>query len=133
MSTMDFEIEQIIDVHDGDTCKVRLDLGFNIKMVVGIRIGGMDAPELMGTSKAAALVVRDTLIKWLAGARKLRFLSKGFDKYGGRWVGDIYDAAGPLPSVTKYLIGRKMAKAYAGDKKIPWTPEELVAIAAMIP
>lgn len=37
---------QVLDVHDGDTIKVRLDLGFNISEVRNLRLAKVWAPEL---------------------------------------------------------------------------------------
>ena len=133
ISPMDFTVEQVVSVHDGDTCRLLLDLGFRIKFVVDVRIHNIDTPELFGVSKAAGLVAKAALEKWLAARTgRLRFLSEGFDKYGGRWVGGIYEMT-TKEGAAEYLVERKLAHLYDGNKKTPWTAEELAFAASLTP
>jgi micrococcal nuclease len=52
----------VIDVYDGDTVTVDLDLGFHVwKRGEKIRLANIDAPELTGESKAAGKAAGDFL------------------------------------------------------------------------
>jgi endonuclease YncB( thermonuclease family) len=127
----DYPIVEVIDVHDGDTCHVRVDLGFGIQFDTNIRIDGIDTPEMATNQKAAAIVARDAFTKWLGQNKgKLWVKSVSWDKYGGRIVGRIYIQGKPDLDWTSYAIGLKIAKPYDGSKKTPWTQAELDAIAA---
>lgn len=128
----DYPIAEVIDVHDGDTCHVRVDLGFGIQFDTRIRIDGIDTPEMTGKQKPAGIIARDALAKWLRLMKgRLWVKSLSWDKYGGRIVGRIYVQGKPNLDWTSYAIDLKIAKPYNGSKKAPWTKAELGVIAAM--
>ena len=130
MPVYDFSIKAIASVHDGDTCKVVLDFGFGISFDIDIRMEGIDTPEMMKESKPAAIIARDALVAWLnarVGSGNLRLASKSWDKYGGRALGGIY-VSGTNEKAADYMIAQGLAKPYQGDKKIPWTTDELKKI-----
>ncbi len=83
------------DWHDGDTCHVDLDLGFAVieaaydldaKPRLSCRVFGINAPELSTDAGKVALAFAKTLCP--PGTRVL-VLSRGWDKYGGRFDGQI--------------------------------------------
>lgn len=47
---------KVLDVHDGDTITVEIDLGFNVKFTEKIRFYGINAPELRVRNEAKKLV-----------------------------------------------------------------------------
>ena len=119
---------KVVDVYDGDTCKIVFMHGGKIPMKISIRIMGIDTPEIRGKDpleKQAAIKVRDQVRKWIDGKIvQVKFLK--WDKFGGRIDGEVY--FGDLKSVGDELISMGYAKAYKGKKKKKWTQEELEGI-----
>ncbi len=76
----------VLTVHDGDTVKVVLDLGFNISFQAWCRCYGINAPELATPEGKAALAFAETLIK---PGDLVTVRSHGWDKYGGRFDGTV--------------------------------------------
>ena len=84
-----------VNVHDGDTITFDLDLGFG-HMLQGLdwdgktwlscRALGINAPELRTTAGKEALAFAQTLI---SPGDVCMVLSHGWDKYGGRFNGEI--------------------------------------------
>jgi len=84
-----------VAVHDGDTITFDIDVGFG-HMVIGqswdgktqmsCRVYGINAPELRTQEGKDALVYARMLIK---PGDRCTLLSKGWDKYGGRYDGVI--------------------------------------------
>jgi micrococcal nuclease len=56
-------------VHDGDTFKATVDLGFTVKLEQTFRMFGINAPELKGDTKEAAILSRDELRRLILGKR----------------------------------------------------------------
>ena len=80
----------VIDVHDGDTVTLDVDLGFGTWIRgMRIRLFGINAPELpTPEGKAAAAFLQELFI---AGGQDvvLESIKDRADKYGGRWLGII--------------------------------------------
>lgn len=76
----------IHDVHDGDTARTILDVGFGITVNLSCRVLGINAPEL-GTEAGAA--ARDYARTLLPAGSVVRVVSHSWDKYGGRYDGTI--------------------------------------------
>jgi len=82
---------KVVSVHDGDTCVLSIDLGFDISFRGACRCWGINAPELSTPEGKAALVFALTLIK---PGDPVTVISHGYDKYGGRFLGAIALADG---------------------------------------
>lgn len=82
----------VVNVHDGDTVEVDLDLGFGVhQRALRCRIFGIDAPELsLQSGKLAAGFLKTLLLT----GEKVSILSHGWDKYGGRFDGEIFTVDG---------------------------------------
>ena len=125
-----YHVRGLVSVHDGDTCTLNIDMGFDISREVDIRVQGIDTPEMMGASKAAAMVARDAAAAWItARLDRLVLLSKELDKYG-RILGDLQDTSNNQ-TLSSFLIGAKLAHAYDGGTKVAWMPAEYAAILAL--
>src|SRR4051812_17700475 len=74
------------DWHDGDTCHVDLDLGFGLKLALSCRIFGINAPEL---STATGPASREYARLLCPTSTAVSITSHGWDKYGGRFDGEI--------------------------------------------
>lgn len=78
----------VIDVHDGDTCNLMIDLGYGLEIRLACRVYGINAPELSnpdGSGKTA----RDYARTLLPVGAVVQVTSHGWDKYGGRFDGSI--------------------------------------------
>lgn len=77
----------VIYVHDGDTFRPDLDLGFGIHSVgFNCRIYGINAPEL---TTQAGKDARDFAKTLLPEGEALTILAMSWDKYGGRFDGKV--------------------------------------------
>ena len=129
---------KVIDCYDGDTITILYGYG-NEFLKTKIRVIGIDTPEIRvlgefkGTSignleQEAALHVKND-VKNLIENKIFKVRMDKFDKYGGRVNGTIF-----LPletgynTLSDYLIAKRYAKEYSGNKKENWTSEELMYI-----
>lgn len=116
-----YPVLSVIDVHDGDSGWVNLDLGFHISRKVCYRLDGLDTPEVTGSQKSVGLAVRDVVEAWLK--RAVICESKSLDKYGRALV-VFYDKDGN--SLNEYLLSAKLALGYHGENKsVMWSQAEL--------
>lgn len=81
----------VVDVYDGDTCTVDIDLGFGIWMRgEKIRLLRINAPEVKGSSRAKGLKSRDALRKMIQGKEIfLQTIKDRKEKYG-RYLGEVW-------------------------------------------
>ena len=76
----------VIDVHDGDTTNLMIDLGYGLQIRLACRVFGINAPEL---STDAGKAARDFAHTLLTPGMAVHVTSHGWDKYGGRFDGSI--------------------------------------------
>lgn len=76
----------VLEVVDGDTVRLELDLGWHIKYTTRVRLAGINAPELKTPEGPPAKAYAETLLKV---ADEVTFMSHKLDKYG-RPLGLIY-------------------------------------------
>jgi endonuclease YncB( thermonuclease family) len=122
----------VYDVYDGDTVKFIADLGGAV-VKMSLRLRGIDTPELRGAAiyeKVAGELARERL-KQLIGFKGrsvlVRVVIYQWDKYGGRVVGDIIprgERSGG--NVTDILISEGYGRKYGGEKKQPWTMDDMI-------
>jgi micrococcal nuclease len=77
---------RVVTVHDGDTCTLDIDLGFQVTLRYNCRAYGINAPEL---NTAAGKLARDFARIILPALSTVTVTSHGWDKYGGRFDGTI--------------------------------------------
>ena len=114
---------KVLRVIDGDTVEIEAPyLPEPLTKRLSIRIYGIDTPEKttraksdkeMAAGKAATEFVRASI----AAASRVQIDIKGWDKYGGRVLGDIVLDGVPLS--TK-LISAGHARPYFGGAKKSW-------------
>ena len=85
----------VLDVYDGDTIRVEIDLGFGLKWRgydnrgVQIRLYGIDTPEVRGEEKNLGLLIRDKLRDLILNKTViLKTIKDTTEKYG-RYLGII--------------------------------------------
>lgn len=76
---------QVVRIVDGDTIRLLLDLGWDVRMEKNARILGLNAPELNTPEGVAAKAYASVLLP--VGAQVV-FVSHSLDKYG-RPLGEI--------------------------------------------
>jgi endonuclease YncB( thermonuclease family) len=115
----EYRVVQIINVHDGDTLDVVLDLGLDTwRHIKRMRLAGLDAPELRTKKGVAA---RDYLVQLLQTEGELICRTekrKEFEKFGGV-LGRLYirkpDAS--EVDICQELLNSTHAVPYDGKRK----------------
>ncbi len=103
----------VVDVYDGDTIRVNVDLGFRVTLGhESFRLARIDAPEVKGLTKPAGLTARDWLRSTLMDRRViLRTIKDSQEKYG-RYLADVFytDEAGVVRCANDDLVARGFAR-----------------------
>jgi endonuclease YncB( thermonuclease family) len=82
----------VVSLHDGDTFRVDVDLGFGVHVTeFNVRVYGINAPELATAAGKAALAFAETLLK---PGDRVTVLSHGWDKYAPRFDATVTLADG---------------------------------------
>lgn len=109
----------VVSVYDGDTLTVDAHPWPGITIRTGVRLLGLDTPEIKGgcpEERAAALRARDRLAA-LAGPTVI-LTGLGHDKYGGRIDARVRSIAGE--DLAAVLIAERLALPYDGGTKPDW-------------
>lgn len=126
---------KVVSVYDGDTCTIIYPYGKEF-LKTKIRVSGVDTPELsvrgetrgseLGELEEKAALHVKNVVQNLIEGKIIDVKMNKFDKYGGRVNGNIF-----LPedcgyeTLTEFLVVKKYAREYSGQKKENWTKEEL--------
>lgn len=80
----------VLDVYDGDTVTIDVDLGFKIHFTERFRLFGLNAPEIKGKERPEGLVSATALREWCEGKEILIETIK--DKKGkyGRYLAILW-------------------------------------------
>jgi len=70
---------QLVRVVDGDTLKLRVDLGFHLWLSATCRLGRVNCPELL---EVHGMEARLLVVGELSAAVSLKIVSRRVDKYG---------------------------------------------------
>ncbi len=82
---------KVIDIHDGDTIKVDIDLGFGVILKnQTFRFFGINAPEIHGDTKTAGIKTTAHVQKALADKEIIIVTIKDEKEKFGRWLGRIF-------------------------------------------
>lgn len=84
-----YKVLEVLNVYDGDTVTVRVDLGMYVSTVVKLRLLGINAPEM---STPEGRPARDHLRRLVAYAMPdlvIRTYKDPGDKYG-RWLAQLW-------------------------------------------
>jgi micrococcal nuclease len=105
----------LINVVDGDTVDVQIDLGFYTHTFQRMRLSGIDTPELNSQDpeqRELAKKARDFVKQFLGQAITLKSYKK--DKYG-RFLAEIYLTDGS--TINSRLLSEGLAKPYDGGAR----------------
>lgn len=84
----------VVSNYDGDTLTANVDLGFHCWVhKVKFRLSSIDAPELKEPTLEAGRLSQKALEAFLPAGAPVVVVCHGRDKYG-RWLADLYNAAG---------------------------------------
>jgi len=82
---------KVRSVYDGDTIRVDIDLGFDIWLNdQSIRLHGINAPEVKGSTKLKGLASRDRLRELILNKDIVLETIKDSKEKFGRWLGKIH-------------------------------------------
>ena len=114
---------QIIRVSDGDTIVIAAPfLPAPLKPELAVRIFGVDTPEKGHRAQCPqenerAQVASKFTTDAIRTAQKHQVVLYGWDKFGGRVLGDILVDG---RSIRQGLIANGLAREYYGDAKVSW-------------
>ena len=105
-----------VQVIDGDTLDLDIDLGFHVTIRQRVRLRGIDTPEMWGKDRDRAIDARTEVTICTAGIDLLiRTERDKADKYG-RLLADIW-VDGLATSLSDHLVGRGLARRYDGGAR----------------
>ena len=99
----------VTDVYDGDSITLLVDLGFEVRFRIKVRLSGINTPEIRGSSRPEGLIARDYLRDLILN--KTVIFKSLRDKKGkyGRYLGVIYIDGF---NVNKKLLDLGLAEEY---------------------
>jgi micrococcal nuclease len=118
----EYYVRKVVNVVDGDTIDVLIDLGFDILFQSRVRLAGIDTPESRTSDKAEkvlGLESKEYLKKHLKDAKSVIIKTEKMDsseKYG-RILGWVY-VNGDTESLNDKMINDGYAWGYMGDTKV---------------
>jgi micrococcal nuclease len=112
----------VLEVTDGDTIRLDVDLGFSLRQKISLRLYGINTPELHGVADTApGKAAKEYLVGLLSvkpGVWKpvtIKTLKDGKDKYG-RLLAMVFVDGDPIP-VNDRMVSAKHAVAYFGGAR----------------
>ena len=101
---------QVLEITDGDTIILEIDVGFKLKTIQKVRLLGVDTPELRSKNleeRNLALIAKQTLIDMILN-KKVLIKTHKTDSFG-RYLGDVFynDI-----NISTYLIEKGYGKKY---------------------
>lgn len=101
---------ELISVTDGDTVKVRVDLGMRLYRDVALRIDKINTPEIRGEEREQGLISKSAAIDWLTGRRLVIRTEKDPGSYD-RYTAEVFDGD-TEESFTSFMLDRGYAVPY---------------------
>lgn len=107
----------VIDVHDGDTVTLDVDLGYFAHAHVPHRLYGINAPEIASIEGKKARGYLKSLLpvgtKVIVRSTKVKSDGIASDKYGGRFLANLFLADSGL-NINKEMVAQGHAKDWDG-------------------
>jgi micrococcal nuclease len=118
----EYRVKKLINVVDGDTIDVEIDLGFDISINKRVRLAGIDTPESRTTDKfekSLGLESKARLKQLLSDAELIviRTEKPNSSEKFGRVLGWLYIDDTKI-SINDTLIASGYAWSYLGDSKV---------------
>lgn len=115
-----YEVEKVIEVVDGDTLDVQLDLGFNIYYQARVRLNGINTPESRTKDireKELGFLAKAFTTAFVINSKSLTLVVEKREKFG-RELGKILNEKNE--SLGDALIAAGLAREYHGEKRNGW-------------
>jgi micrococcal nuclease len=118
----EYRVKKVLNVVDGDTVDVDIDLGFDISFTSRVRLAGIDTPESRTKDKfekSLGIEAKDYLKAGIKDAQEIVIKTEKPDsseKYG-RILGWIY-VDGQTKSINEKMIEDGYAWNYMGETKV---------------
>lgn len=100
----EYRVLEVLDVYDGDSYTLKVDVGFHLTTVIKVRLKGADTFEMRGGTEETKDLARrgkEYAINWFtdrfAKNRPVLIRTEKTDNFG-RWLGYIFDVHGSLAS-----------------------------------
>jgi len=124
MSNLFFYRAEVVNVIDGDTLDLLVDLGFNIHHSIRVRLNGVNTPESRTSDikeKELGLKAKDFTKDWTV-RHPVVYVSTVKDKKEkfGRILAQVYSDQDKTACLNEDLIGSGYARAYSGEKRNGW-------------
>lgn len=106
----------VVDVYDGDTIRVEIDLGFGLKWRgydnkgVQIRLYGINTPEIRGEERDRAIMIRDKVRELILNKTVILKTIKDMTGKYGRYLGVII-TEGNI-NINEWLLNEGYANKY---------------------
>lgn len=98
---------ELVRVIDGDTQEFKVSLGFEVYMLITVRVLDLNTPEIRGKEKILGLVYKQAAIEVIQESEEIILQTKSRGKYG-RWLANIFlddkDFKGLLEKRVKRLL-----------------------------
>jgi endonuclease YncB( thermonuclease family) len=98
----------IIQVHDGDTLDAEVDLGYNIKTKIRIRLARINAPEIFGDEKPKGLIskkfVEDNFFN-----KEVQLIDSGLDSFRRNLTEVYVNFNGSQVNLSDLMVNQKLA------------------------
>lgn len=109
---------RVLEIIDGDTIDIAVDLGFNIQHIIRVRLHGINTPELRSKDavvKGKAIAARNRLVELIEGKIvHVETIRDSKEKYG-RYLAVI---TANETNINQQLISEGLATPYFGEKRI---------------
>lgn len=112
-------LAEVINVVDGDTVDIKVDLGFRVYQQMRVRLAGIDAEEKNSTDeneRALAMKAKHRVVELCSQKQYYVIETFKVDKYG-RYLAKIFLDSIDGPSVNETLVVEGLAKVYDGGKR----------------
>lgn len=103
---------KVVNIHDGDTVTLDVDLGFNVHRTDNFRLYGINAPELVTPEGKVALAYLLTLVK-VGDTVEVKTIKDNREKYG-RYLGVILNGT---VIINDAMVAAGHAVPYSGGKR----------------
>jgi len=84
-----YRVTKVLRVVDGDTIYLEVDLGFDIKLDIKVRLLDLNAPEIRGEERDQGIIYKQALKALIDSSDTLTVSTAERGKYG-RWIGIVY-------------------------------------------
>ncbi len=125
MATLIYQAE-ILNVLDGDTLDMRVNLGMGCTQNARIRLEWIDCPEIFGVKKDSneysnGMIAKSRVGEWIEDAPTILYLRAEHKGIHGRWLGEIWKAIGGN-SLNDFMIGH----GYSNESWYWYSQEPLI-------